>query len=173
MSVSGRSLCGRSSFRLRERRCAGRIRPRRWGRRASVEGRAVSGLSIPSSHDHYEKVQDRVARRGRGSCGSTEGGRDRGSGARKPGRLCVLGRRRPAGDRQHRQRQRAAGGADLRRVSRQKVLRRTAPRLRVGQCPALHTVWRSWRSQVTPQHLDLVDTAAAHVRLVLQQRRAS
>ncbi len=38
---------------------------------------------------------------------------------------------------------------------------------------ALLTVWRSWRSQVAPQHLDLVDAAAAHLRLVLQERRAS
>lgn len=38
---------------------------------------------------------------------------------------------------------------------------------------ALQTVWRSWRSQVAPQHAELVDAAAAHLRLVLQQRRAS
>lgn len=38
---------------------------------------------------------------------------------------------------------------------------------------ALQTVWRSWRSQVAPQHLELVDAAAAHLRLALDQRRAS
>lgn len=38
---------------------------------------------------------------------------------------------------------------------------------------ALQKVWRLWRSQVAPQHLDLVDAAAADLRLVLDQRRAS
>lgn len=38
---------------------------------------------------------------------------------------------------------------------------------------ALQTVWRFWRGQVAPQHLEFVDAAAAHLRLVLDQRRAS
>ena len=38
---------------------------------------------------------------------------------------------------------------------------------------ALQTVQKLWRGQVAPQHRDLVDGAAEHLRLVLQQRRAS